>query len=380
MHLDEHCHFLNTQHFPVKNTWTRAVEQDGARYNASTSNEVIQHELSFNREDLPRMLAMHAESVLRPTYNPTDIAQEKTNVINEMGLRMNLPENRVHSKLTELLFDRPDFQALGRQADVQQTSATELQAVHHQCYTPTNLITVVSGRVDPQTILSIAEREFGSNPPRVGVNVPPNRIALKPGEVRHATVTDPQLTYSHINLAFPAPGRTHFRDRLAMEFLTVLLSGTSTALLPSEVQNKARLVSSIDAGFVPGKAAGSLEIAMQTDPGREQQALAGTLQTITTLSQYMVSPDKLAEVRSILETRFKSAMRDVETATMVQGEEALSNSLPYLMNYTQWLNQITPDDLMRVARQYLNPATYAVVFGVPPKRAESSSALGGPQR
>ncbi len=369
-HLDEHCHFLTTQNFPKKNSWPEFVENLGVNYNASTDHEVIQHELAFNREDLPTMLAMHAESVLRPLYKPTDISQEKTNVLNEMSMRMAPPEAKVYDKTMELMFDRPGFQTLGKREDVKGTTVEDLQRFHQTFYTPTNMVTVVSGRVDPNWVLGQIDREFGSNPPRYGVQTNNAlQISLRPGEIRSATIRDPQLSYSVINLAFPAPSKANLRERIAMEFLGIMIGDGPYSLLEVEIKDKRRLATSMSVSYNPLKAAGTFEVGMETAPGQEQAALQETVNALASLparvSQMAYYPQQFTEVRDKLIHKFKRDLNDVESSTFILGDESLTQSLPYYLNYLQLVNSITPQDLMTVAQKYFNPNTYAVVFGVP---------------
>ncbi len=376
-HLDEHCHFLRSQNFG-KNQWAETVDRSGANFNASTDSEMIQHELVFNREDLPKMLSLHAESVLRPVYREDELTQEKKNVINEMGQRMNIPEAKVLSKLYELMFDRPIFQTLGRVEDVQQTTAAQLEQFHQMYYTPTNMVTVVSGRVDPSMVLGHINREFGSVPPRIQPE-PPRAMqqAIRPGEVRYATVHDSQLTYSVVNLAFPAPPRSHLKERVAMEMIGTLLGNGPTSMLETEVQNQKRLVNQIGVEYSPMKAAGIFGISLVTSPGQEQQALGATLGVVSRLSQWMVMPQKLEEIKQNLIFKFKSDRSHVETSTMMLGEETLHQSMPYCLQYEQIVNSITPADLIQTAQKYLNPSTYAVVFGIPGQTAATGQAGTG---
>jgi zinc protease len=219
-HLDEHCRFLTTEHFPVKNTWTQAVNNMGSRWNASTSPEVIQHELFFNREDLPRMLQLHAESILRPTYNQTDLPQEKRNVINEATLRTRKPGSKIYNKLSELLFSRPDDQTLGLEQDVSRTTPVDLQYFRQLAYAPKNMVTLVSGNVNPDEVRRILEPELLKNPVKNRViNTPSTKLTLQPNQILSAVVTDPQLSNSVVSFAFPAPSRSSFKERVAMEFI-----------------------------------------------------------------------------------------------------------------------------------------------------------------
>lgn len=380
-HLDEHCRFLTTENFPVKNSWTAKVDELGGRFNASTSNEFIQHELFFNREDTASMLRLHAESVLRPVYNPQDLKQEQTNVLNEAALRTRRPMNRIYSKLSELLYDRPEIQTLGSQQDILSTTPAHLAAFRHLAYSPTNMVTVISGNVNPAAVLAILGPAFGSNPPRYfGFGNQAVQTAIRPGEVRSAQIVDPQLTNSIVHLGFPAPSQNNYLDRMSMEFLQEMLDGDPSALLPSQIVSNQRLASQLDSGYSPQKQSGDYRINMDVQPGQEQTALAGVLNLLSALPRILSQPatvePMIASTRDRLVRRHREIQRNVGMMTEALGQEAANNTLPYFMNYEQMANLISAEDLQRAAQKYLNPATYAVVYGLP-GQAQPPVAAGG---
>lgn len=379
-HLDEHCRFLTTENFPVKNSWTAKIDELGGRFNASTSNEFIQHELFFNREDTPEMLRMHAESVLRPVYNPDDLKQEQTNVLNEAALRTRRPMNRIYSKLSELIYDRPEIQTLGSQQDILATTPAHLAAFRHMAYSPTNMVTVVSGNVNPEAVLSILGPAFGSNPPRYfNFGNQAVQTAIRPGEVRSAQIVDPQLTNSIVHLGFPAPPQSNYTDRMSMEFLSEMLDGDPSSILPSQIVSNQRLASQLDSGYSPQKQAGDYRINMDVQPGQEQRALSGVLNVLSALPGMLSQPSAvdplIASTRERLVRRHREMQRHVALMTQEMGQEASNNTLPYFMNYEQIANLITAEDLQRAAQKYLNPATYAVVYGLPGQ--PQTQAAGG---
>jgi zinc protease len=381
-HLDEHCHFLTTQNFPNKYQWTNTIAGQGAQFNATTSTEFIQHEMTFNQEDTRQMLAMHGEAVMRPLYQPNLISLEKTNVINEIGERHRFPEAKIHNELTRLLFERPDFQTSGVLADIQGATVADLNRFHKQWYTPTHMVTVVSGNVDPAVALQELDRQFGSNPPQPSPSPSDtNKIALNPaGEIRSATIADPQLNYSAINLAFPAPAKAQFKDRAAMQVLALLLGDGPLSLLQDSLKTKQQLVSDVGVSYEPMKKVGSLEVVLHTQPGQEQQTLQQTLGLIGQLSQQPISPQQLQDLKKRLINGFDSTLENgsdqnnaAEAASMNLGSEALTQSLPYYLSFKQWVNSLTPADIQRVATEYLKSNRYAVVFGIPSHQRQTAT-------
>lgn len=374
-HLDEHCHFLTTAQHPIKNSWAAEVDSLAGNYNASTSEELIQHELHGNATELPQFIRLHGESVMRPLYRPADITQEKTNVRNEMKLRKNQPGNKIFDRTMALMFDRPGFQTLGEDNDVLQVTPEALQRYHQAYYSPTNMVTVISGRVSPDQVLPLLDREFGGNPPRVRPDYQAAlHYAIRPGEVRHATVFDPQFAQgSVVNLSLPAPPKVNpanpmasLKERVAMELLTSLLVGPPYEFLVDQIQNKQRLASGIGVEYSPLKGAGLVNIALQTTPGQEQQALRAALSSLGMLPQWLsqIPPEQFVQRQQTMIHAFQKSVEHAEDRTFQMGEAALGKHLPYYLNYPAIVQSLTLQDVIAVAQKYMNPQTYAVVFGV----------------
>jgi zinc protease len=364
-HLDEHCHFLTTQHFTRPYSWTDKVADYGSDFNASTSMELIQHELLANSEDLPTMLALHAEAVMRPLYQPQLISKEKTNVINEIGERSRPAFAKIHNELMTLMFDRPDFQTHGRIDDIKRTTVDDLKTFQQRWYRPANMLTVLSGNIDTPRALAMINKQFGKaakdpNPP-VSQHV---KLTL-PNQPRQSVMKLPDLVQPMLLMGFPAPSRAMARDRMAMTFLQVLLGGGPSSILQETLKTQQRLVSDISVNYEPNQASGCMEVAMDTPPGQEFKAVQSLLQQIQQLRSTPVTPAKMQELKGRVINSFNAALERVEVATLSMGEEAAYHSLGYYLNFPRLVNSMTPQDLQRVASQYLNPQRYALVMAYP---------------
>jgi zinc protease len=365
-HLDEHCHFLTTEHFPQKNSWSQTISSYGAYANASTDNEIIQHEMLVNREDLPTMLALHAESILHPLYRPEDIPQEKAAVLNEVALRTKEPSFKLDSKLDELLFDRPATQTGGKPIDVATTSADQLRMFYRAAYTPERMVTIISGKVDPAATLAILAPAFGNNANRSSfLGNPVMQPALQTNERRFATLYSDEWSNHKLMLGFPAPAANDFKDRMAMEFLVEALDGGPLATLPLKLVVQSHLAFHEHLQYEPMKHTGAVRLRLDCTPGQEQQLLPTTLNLLSEYGQNPLPPDTVKQIRERLVTHFKQNQDTVGESSEQMGSEALAKSLPYYLNYEAIAASITGDDLVRVARTYLNPQRFAAVYGFP---------------
>jgi predicted Zn-dependent peptidase len=59
------------------------------------------------------------------------------------------------------------------------------------------------------------------------------------------------------------------------------------------------------------------------------------------------------------------------------GQEGVKNTLLYYQQYAQLANLVRPDDILAVARKYLNPNRYVVVFGKGPEAVQPASLVNG---
>ena len=365
-HLDEHLHLTSTENYPNKNGMAEALNLLGSRSNASTEDERIQHELFFNREDLIQALKLHAESLLRPLLNPEEINQEKNNVWNENSFRLGEVPYKMQDRLNDLLFDRPGKQTIGTWANLRDTTPDDIRRFRAQAYTPDRMLTIVTGNVDPQQVYQILAPDFLGNQaaPKSGANEA-LQLALKPDEVRVATVTDPRIATGMVHFGFPAPPANNYVERMAMEFLTQILAGSSLSVLDQSLVNQKALANQVEAHYQPLKQSGACQFMLDTPLGKEREAASEVLNQLAKIGQGQISEEQLAQARFVLVGRFKSRQEVTEGATHWLGSEGLRNALPYALHYEQIANLITAQDLQQVAQKYLNPKRYALVYGLP---------------
>ncbi|MFM7468229.1 MAG: M16 family metallopeptidase [Vampirovibrionales bacterium] len=377
-HLDEHLHFVAHANHPTPNAWIKEVEHDGAQPNASTDHEVIQHELTFHQENLPKMLALHMEEVLQPVYSPQTLYQEKRNVLAESCERMKAPEVQGQTKLYELLFQRPHFQTHGLPSDILRITPEDVQTYYRHAYQPENLTTVISGNVNPQEVASLLAPLVAQNPNRPE-SLPQGKETLKAvqaqalkyqqpeGKMQMSVYTDPQLQQAFLQFGFRAPALTSPKDRAAMECLLTYLGGDSQSPLPAILEERLGLISNLDMEYAPLKKDGSVLFQCYSDPQHVSQAGEAFRNALTQYSHQQLCPILLDNVKQRLKTHFNLNQQDVYNATMQMGSEATAGSMDYWLHYPQWIDSITPEDVQRVAKTYLRPEQFAMVVGLPGK-------------
>jgi zinc protease len=382
-HLDEHCHFLTTKNFPTKNEWVENIEAYGVSLNASTSDEEVQHELHFNREDLPSMLQLHAEQVLHPMYEDVNIEQERKNVLNEASERLESSSLRAMDKAFELMLDRPvSYQTLGTRTDVLDTHATDLKRFFDTFYTPTNMITVLSGNVNPADVLPLINKEFGHQVARPApINDAGLRWSMKPNEIREQTYVDPKLSgLSLVLLGFEGPSKGDKKGRATQEILEAYLTGGELAPLNRHLVDEDHLAMDVSMMSSVQKNTGMSLIMMHSFEGHEQKAANALMKELSQLGSISIDDEKLKDVKKTLIHQHKMSLQHGEDSSYAIGTEALTHSVDYLARYEQYINSITPEEIQAYAQKYFNGKSYALVYALPGEKerySEKTSNVDG---
>jgi predicted Zn-dependent peptidase len=276
-----------------------------------------------------------------------------------------------------MLFDRPVHQTLGRQSDILKTKAKDLQKFYDTYYVPTNMLTIVSGSVSPQEAIQAVGGQFGQVAPKTNINPSQNvfqalKPNLRPGQIKSATVYDPKLQQSNVQLGFVAPARQAIKDRIAYQLLIDYLTDGQNSALNRTVRDQEQVATQIGGQYMAMNQTGLGLIDFRCKPGEESKALSSVLSQVNRLSAQTLPDQTLQLLKSKATYAFQRHLNMSEQSSMFLGDEMLSGSLDYYLQFPQWVQSITTHDLMRVAQQYLNPKQYAVAFAVPGSTATAT--------
>jgi len=231
--------------------------------------------------------------------------------------------------------------------------------------------------VDPQQVYRTLAPEFLSNPYQGRANGNDAlRLALKSNEVRVATVTDPRISTGTAIFGFPAPSANNYSERMAMEFITHMLSGSSLSVLDKDLVDKKHLADSVSSAYSANKASGVCSFQLDTVLGKEQAAASELLTKLAEFANKPIPQEEVEKTRQLLVQRYRSMWETTGAASNILGSEALTNSLPYVLNYEKIAARMTPEYLSQVLRTYLTPGLddsqsryipnrYALVYGLP---------------
>src|SRR5712675_2546471 len=147
-HFLEHMMFKGSE----KYTWedvNRIFDEIGARYNASTSQEMTSYYANVLPEFTERAME-HLSHLLRPAIRVEDFTNEKKVILEEIAMYLDDPGHRLYERLMETHFgNHPLSQSiLGAAERIQALQRDQMADYFRTRYGPGNMVLSVTGNLD----------------------------------------------------------------------------------------------------------------------------------------------------------------------------------------------------------------------------------------
>ncbi|HET7931425.1 MAG TPA: pitrilysin family protein [Rhodanobacteraceae bacterium] len=351
----------------------------GAENNAFTTNDATQYFFVAPAQYLDMLLHIESIRMRGAQLTDKDWSLEKGAIEQEVSRDISDPGYLAYQQAERTLYAGTGYaeDALGSRPTFDATTGKILQNFYDHHYVPNNAILVIAGDVDPQAALAKVKELFGPIARgQVPADVP---VKLEPFKPTTIAKTTPDATGS-VQYMFRTPGQQS-KDYAAMQVLLDVLNNSRSALSDLAAQGK---VLSADAGnqpFVHG-GLGTIEVGFPKG-GDAKQAQAHLDGVLANLLKNGVSADLVAAAKRQEQAQFEfsknSAMNLAESwsqALAWQGLDSPQQALDQILS-------VTPQDVDRVAREYLKPDQRITIVLTPNpngKRPPNSQGFGGTEK
>ena len=357
------CHFI--EHAVFKGTKRRtaydiAVETDrlGGHLDAYTTHELTGFSIKVSDTNLPLAFDLIADLLAHPRFDPTDLEREQKVILEEMKMLEDTPDELLIELFNAAYFPE---QPLGRPIEGTAETVTSFDhektvAFHASEFSPDNLVIAAAGNVEHAQLVELASRAFANGVS--GDRRQPGAHPLKP-RVESSTAAFPilieqkeELEQAHLVIAAPWPSSLS-EERYAAGMLASVLGGGTSSRLWQKIREERGLAYSVGAGGSTFSDVGVFSIFAGTSPGQLDEVLDISLAEMRRAVNETVPVEELAlakdqAVSSILLGLESSSAR----ASTLARQEIIHHRRISPEEVIQRLDEITPDDLQRVARKY----------------------------
>jgi zinc protease len=317
------------------------------------------------------VLAAQAEAIVRPAFDPDAVEDERSVIIEEARGAEADPASFLWRRLMETTFQNHPCRrpVVGTEPTLAGITPDDLRQHHRRHYVPGNMVQVVVGDVDADRVVAAAEGALGAV--AGGALERPPVLEEPPTDIRARRYAGP-WEQSSLSIAFHAPPVLH-PDTPALDVACGLLGVGRSSRLRKALQTSAGLVTNVRSGVIAYRDIGAATVGADVVGSDVDPAVEGVLAELERMRAEPAGADELDKMRSRLEAGY---VLEHETSGSIASGLGLFETLgdyQHFEDYIDRLAAVTPDDVLRVARDYLDPRTASVVVYVRDGRGVSMS-------
>jgi zinc protease len=297
-----------------------------------------------------------------PAFAAEEIDRQKEQTISTLQVSSNDPDY-VASVLLERLvygFHPYGLPNSGTPETLASIARADLEAFHRRYFVPNNMILAIVGDVTSEEAFSAAERAFGQWP---RAEVPPTTVVEPPPPTRRIIVVDkPDAVQTEIRVGQLAIPRKH-DDYMAFDLASKILGGEGANRLHRVLRSERGLTYGAQADSEARKQAGHLVAETDTRTETTGEALRLMVEEFSRLQRDRVSQGELSDAQAYLAGSFPLTIETPgDIAAQVLNVVFYELPVEEIGTFRERVQAVRPDDIQRVARQYVRPDRLSIVL------------------
>jgi zinc protease len=307
-------------------------------------------------------LDLVADVVRNPAFAPEEIERQRQQMVSAMKVSYEDPDFIADTVFDRLVYGfhpygKPDA---GTPESLSAITRADLQAFHKRWFVPNNAILAIVGDVTAEEAFAGAERAFGN---WTRADVPAPVTSEVPPPTRRVVVIDrPGAVQTEIRVGHIGVPRKH-PDYLALDIALKILGGEGGNRLHRVLRSERGLTYGAEATITAFKDSGEIVANTDTRSDTTVEALRLMVDEIARLRRERVSTRELADAQAYLTGSFPLTIETPGAiALQVLNAVVYGLDLQELQNYRERVIRITPDDIQRVAQQFLHPDRLSIVL------------------
>ena len=365
-HLFEHLMFSGSDNF--KKTYLNAMEQVGATdLNGTTSQDRTNYFQNVPTSMLDYALFAESDRMgyLLGTVDKTKLDIQRGVVQNEKRQGENQPYGIAYELLVENTYPvgHPySWTVIGKMADLDAASMTDVQDWFKQNYGPNNTVLVLSGDISPEEARKKVEQYYGAIPPGPPLAKHDAWIAKRTGT--HRTLAQDRVPQTRIYRTWNVPG-AHTPEEALLDLGARVLGGGKTSRLYKRLVYKDQLATSATASDDSSEIGGQFDLTLTARPGADvkkmEQAADDELRAL------MKTGPTDAELRLAKTTILAQYTRMIERVGGFGGKsDLLASCQTFTGNpdcykvYLQRIKDATPATVKKAMNDWLSDGDYVL--------------------
>ena len=334
----------------------------GGWYRTNTSGKAL-------AEDLPMLIDLLADVVREPAFPESHIDRLRGETLTSLKIRSQDTRYRAGRAFYDTLYPPGHpyhYPTRGTLETVETLSAADLAAFHRTAYGANGMILVIVGAVNAADAVEIVRARFGDwrnpeQPPEVTTaDAPTISAGLR------SVVNLPGKTQADIVLGGVGPTRRSADFPAAQLANSVLGQFGMMGRVGKSVREEGGLAYYAYSQVDGGVAALPWQVIAGVNPANVELAIGKMTDEVRRLTEEPISEDDLADNQAYFTGHLPLQMETNEgIADTLHNMELHGRGLDYLVNYRDMMYSLTREDVLNVARRYLDADKLVVGIATP---------------
>lgn len=359
-HLFEHLMFGGSKHIP---SYDEPLQKAGGDNNAFTSNDLTNYYLTLPKNNIETGFWLESDRMLELAFSKTSLDVQRNVVIEEFKQRyLNQPYGDVWPLLRQLAYKVHPYQwpTIGREiSHIEQATMQQVKDFFFAHYAPDNAVLVVTGNVEFDQVLTLAERWFSPVPSR---NVKTRNLPKEPEqtEIREQTVVR-DVPNDTIYMAYHMPERLDPAYYATDLISDVLSNGNSSRMYQNLVQ-KEKMFTELDAYLSGDYEPGLFIVSGKTSNGISlEMARIAIERELDRMKQEKVSGYELEKVKNKMEANIEYGEMNYLTKAMNLATNEILQDAELINSQVQLYHSVTASYIQEVSQQLFRPENCSVL-------------------
>ena len=339
-----------------------AIDSIGGALGTGADSDVTSATVLVMKDSFGVGMDMLADVIRRPSFAPEEIERQRRQAIENLGVSLEAPDFIARTVLNRLVYGfhpygLPDT---GLPETIAKITRDDLREFHRRYFTPNNSILAIVGDITADEAMAAATRVFGDWE-RQAVQAP--ALADPPRPTRRIVVIDkPGSVQTSVRVGqLGIPRKTP--DYMSMDQAVRILGGEGSNRLFRVLRSERGLTYSASADLNPMLLAGDITAETDTRTEASGEAVRVIVDEFTRLQRERIGDGELAGAQAYMTGSFPLSIETPGAiARQVVNAVFYELSLDELRTYRQRVNAVTPDDVLRVARTYIQPDRLSIVM------------------
>ncbi len=363
-HFIEHLVFKGSDKYKVGEI-AAEIEGHGGELNAYTSFDQTVFYMTLSKVYKEKTFEILSEMMGFPKFDAAEVDKEREVVIEEIRRSMDNPHRISSRALFSTLYKQHPYgvPVIGYEDNIKTMSVDKIKKYYSEHYVPENMTLVVVGDFEESDATPEIEKWFQKLPKSTKSKV--MRPAEESQEKARINILREDFEEKVFHMAWPVPEITH-PDAYALEILAAVLGhGESSRLMRSLFQEKQLAKYSVSHVYL-AKDPGFFAITSSPVDGK----VGGCLSEIINQLKIFFSSGALDTELERIKNNYKAdAFYSLETANGYAQKIGNYNDLYgnplFQETFLKNISNVTADDLIRVAKEYLSPKHLNIIAMFP---------------